>query len=110
MSETDLYNQLIDLNKALFEGGHYEASYHLLCAAKHLADDLGNRDELEALLTLAQQQSDWVSKHAPENALVRQYLLDGTKVNLYKSLFEQLKGRIQIAETSRIIQNLRKES
>lgn len=106
MSDTDLYDQLIACNKALFENGNYEASYHVLCAAKHLASDIDDTLYLHELLELAHKQSDWINDHAPNNILSQQSSSGRNRVNLYTSLFEQLRGNIQIAESNRIMQNI----
>jgi hypothetical protein len=106
MSDTDLYDQLIACNKALFENGNYEAAYHLLCAAKHYASDRDDTRDLYAVLDLAHQQSDWINAHAPNNMLSLQSSSGRNRVNLYASLFEQLRGNIQIAESNRIMHNI----
>ena len=106
MSDINLLEQLLACNKVLFESGHYEASYHLLCAAKHYASDMGDTPSLNALLALAHEQSDWINVHTPDSILAQQSSLARNKVNLYTSLFEQLRGKIQIAEANRIMHNL----
>jgi hypothetical protein len=107
MSDSDLYNQLIACNKALFENGNYEAAYHLLCAAKHYASDRDDTHDLYAILELAHEQSDWINVHAPNNFLSQQSSSGRNRVNLYTSLFDQLRGKIQIAESNRIMQHIR---
>ena len=106
MSDINLYDQLIACNKALFENGNYEASYHLLCAAKHLASDMDDDYDLYKILELARQQSDWINIHAPNNILSQQSSSGRNKVNLYTSLFEQLKGKIQIAESNHLLRTI----
>lgn len=106
MSDIDLYDQLIACNKALFENGNYEASYHLLCAAKHFASDMDDANDLYKILELAHEQSAWINAHAPNNILSEQSSSGRNKVNLYTSLFEQLKGKIQIAESNHLMRNI----
>jgi hypothetical protein len=110
MGNTDLYDQLIASNKALFEDAHYEASYHILCAAKHLAIDMEDKHQLEAILEIAHQQSEWINIHAPNSILSQKSSSDRDRVNLYTSLFQQLRGEIQIVESNHIINKLNQQN
>src|SRR5678815_3767624 len=110
MSNNDLYNQLIACNKALFENGNYEAAYHLLCAAKHYASDIDDSRHLYEILDLAHEQSDWINVHAPNNILSQESSSGRNRVNLYTSLFEQLRGKIQIAESNHLMRDIKQHS
>jgi hypothetical protein len=105
MSEINLYEQQMACNKALFDAGHYEAAYHILCAAKHFARDVNSVAYLREILKVANEQKEWIDVNAPENMLSTAATLARNGVNLLESLYRQIEGEIQIIESNQQILN-----
>jgi hypothetical protein len=94
----DFHHQIMDMNQAAFQNGHYETAYHLLAAAMHYAKDRRDLDGLEALRSRAQEQRDWVNTHAPESLLSSDSVEKRHGVDLFHSLIRQLEGDILIVK------------
>jgi hypothetical protein len=99
----DLYTQLMSMNEAAFQKGHYETAYHLLVAAMHYAKDRRNLEGLKAIQQRAHEQRNWINTHAPENMLSTESVEKRHGIDLFHSLIRQLEGDILIVR-----HNLRK--
>lgn len=44
--QDDLYERLIEISQEALVSGHYETAYHVLTAARHYAQDLGDEQRL----------------------------------------------------------------
>ncbi len=63
------YQHLLDLNAEAFAGEHYEIAYHLLEAALHCADGLGDEVGMARVQQLAEQQGAWLDQNRPDHRM-----------------------------------------
>ncbi len=66
------YQHLLDLNAEAFAGEHYEVAYHLLEAALHCADGVGDEAGVARVQQLAEQQGAWLDAHRPHHRMASQ--------------------------------------
>ena len=64
LSNQEIYDQLMDINKEAFGQGHYEVAYHALAAALHCALLLQGQAVLTTLEQRACEQRDWIDTSA----------------------------------------------
>ncbi len=62
----NLYKRLLTINKAEFEAGFYDAAYHSLMSALHLAEEIESDEPLLAISKIALEQNDWIDRNHPE--------------------------------------------
>jgi hypothetical protein len=60
-----MYEQFIALNRAAFEGRHFDGAYHALDGALVCARDLQDADRLAAVEATATEQLAWIDAHDP---------------------------------------------
>ncbi|MGI4789895.1 MAG: hypothetical protein ACRYFS_13710 [Janthinobacterium lividum] len=59
------YETLLQVCGEAFADGSYDTAYHALAAAMHCAQDLGDRERLEAVEALADEQMERIDLVAP---------------------------------------------
>jgi len=64
-----LYNQLFSASQNALQNAHYEAAYHALAGALHIAQDMKDTRRLEAISQEAKDQLDYINKHAPNSSM-----------------------------------------
>jgi hypothetical protein len=82
----DLYEQLIALSEVAFAGEHYEAAYHALIGAMHMAYDQGNPDGIEAVKRMAQDQLGWLDSYRPHHTTGSTAAMHRGQRSIYESL------------------------
>ena len=68
MKEDDvrtLYALLLELNRQAFAGGEYNTAYHILAAALHCGESVGEPPQFELIERVAQEQLEWIDANAP---------------------------------------------
>jgi hypothetical protein len=65
----DLYVLFLGQNTELFAAGQFEVAYHVLAAAMHCANSLRDGGLLEEVQHRAQEQGEWIDRHAAEHPL-----------------------------------------
>ena len=68
----NLFDQTMAVNGEAFAAGHYEAAYHALMAALHLAQDLGDETRLRNVSQVAGQQRQTIDSLVPAHRLCSQ--------------------------------------
>jgi hypothetical protein len=96
-----LHEQIMVLCRELFEGGHYEAAYHLLSACVHYNKDTANEENLKEILTLAEQQFQWVNERAPENVMSTQSAHKRSGLDFYPMLIRQARASLLMVHENR---------
>lgn len=95
-AQDTLFNDLVRLCKDAFAGGHYEAAYHILTGSVHYAKDIASEQHLRVLEQIAQEQSDWINAHAPDNVMSIHAARRRNGIDLYGMLLRQITASIRI--------------
>ena len=90
---SELYQGILHLNREAFEGGVYDASYHLLMAALHCAQKLSDTQKLNEVGQLAKTQLEWIDAHAPEYEHSTAASSQRGHPNIYQNLISQTRAR-----------------
>ncbi len=69
MNLNETYDRLLSLNGEAFAAAQFEVAYHILEAALHCAEGLGDEKRLSAVQRLAEEQGAWIDAHAPQHRL-----------------------------------------
>ncbi len=64
-----MYDQLLEINRAAFEAGGYEAAFHALSSAIHCARYLSDEQRLATVERIATEQGEWIDAHTPTHAI-----------------------------------------
>lgn len=94
----DIFEQLMAIGEEAQAKAHYEAAYHVLTAASHYANDIGDEQRLERVQQAAKAQRDWVDSHAPEHRMSTQSSSKNHTTNLYDMLIRQASAQILILQ------------
>ena len=91
-----LYEHLMDLNRSSFEDGEYDVAYHILMAALHCGESLGDAQAVERVEQTAIQQLEFIDtnvpgyEHSTESATTRGH------ASIYRMAATQAHGRLLI--------------
>lgn len=80
-----LLDQLLQIHRSARELGSHEASFHVLSAAAHAAQDLGDEEELTRVAQLSRDELGWLRQNDPHHRLAA-----GVATQNHESVFEQL--------------------
>ncbi|HCF26321.1 MAG TPA: hypothetical protein DEV81_03710 [Cyanobacteria bacterium UBA11049] len=94
----DIYEQLMAISQEAQAKAHYEAAYHILTAASHYANDIGDQQRLERVQQAAKAQRDWIDSHAPGHRMSTQSATKNHTTNLYDMLIRQASAQILILQ------------
>ena len=94
----DIFERLMAINEEAQAKAHYEAAYHVLTAASHYANDIGDEQRLERVQQAAKAQRDWVDSHAPGHRMSTQSSSKNHTTNLYDMLIRQASAQILILQ------------
>ena len=94
----DIFEQLMAIGEEAHAKAHYEAAYHVLTAASHYANDIGDEQRLERVQQAAKAQRDWVDSHAPGHRMSTQSSSKNHTTNLYDMLARQVSAQILILQ------------
>jgi hypothetical protein len=64
-SSDDLFRRTMEMHAEGFAAGRFEAAYHLLAAALHLAEDLNSVDQLNAIARLSIDRQAEIDRSHP---------------------------------------------
>jgi hypothetical protein len=65
----ELFNRLMAANREAFDAGHYEAAFHALQAALHLADDAGDEGTIRSAQRAAREPGAGLDARAPDHRM-----------------------------------------
>lgn len=94
----DIFERLMAISEEAQAKAHYEAAYHVLTAASHYANDIGDEQRLERVQQAAKAQRDWVDSHAPGHRMSTQSSSKNHTTNLYDMLARQVSAQILILQ------------
>lgn len=94
----DIYEQLMAISGEAQAKAHYEAAYHVLTAASHYANDIGDQQRLERVQQAAKAQRDWIDSNAPGHRMSTQSATKNHIKNLYDMLVRQASAQILILQ------------
>jgi hypothetical protein len=97
----DLYEQLVMLSQEALAAGHYEAAYHALTAAMHVADDTSDAERLREVARLARVQRDHIDRAAPGHRMASGSAPERHGFNFYDALAQQAAAHATMAEQRR---------
>ncbi|HEU4562894.1 MAG TPA: hypothetical protein VFS20_34000 [Longimicrobium sp.] len=80
-----LLDQLLQIHRSAREMGSHEVSFHVLSAAAHAAQDLGDQEELTHVAELSRDELAWLRRNNPHHRLAA-----GVATQHHDSVFEQL--------------------
>ena len=93
LSNQEMYDQLMEINKEALGQGHYEVAYHALAAALHCALLLQGQAVLTTLEQRASEQRDWIDTAASGHPLSSQSAALHGHVSVYTSLVKHIQTR-----------------
>ncbi len=85
----DLYEQLMAISQEALINQHYETAYHALTAAQHYAQDLRDKQRLQAVVQAAKAQIEWIDASAPTHRMSRQAAIKRNGISMYDMLARQ---------------------
>ena len=94
--QDDLYERLIELSQEALVSGHYETAYHVLTAARHYAQDIGDEQCLRLVEQTANAQQSWIDEHSPEHRMSTQATVERSGVKFYETLARQAAAHVLI--------------
>ena len=104
-SEEETFRQLLTLNAAAFEAGHFDAAYHMLAAALHWARDFSQVEWLSQVEDLANEQLAWIDENDPAYHHSTQSAENGGNPGIFRQLARQCQmGKSIIKFASRVEQ------
>ena len=83
---------ILELGREAAAAGEFEAAYHLLMAAVHLADHRRDTAALERLTRLAREQGALVEAVSPPHRLSRSYAAARGHTALFDTLMTHIKS------------------
>jgi len=93
---TELYEQLMTINRRAFAAGHYDAAYHVLMAALHCAQSLKDVESLGEVQRTAEEELAWIDKHRPEYEHSTRSAHQRGHTSIYLTLAHQAQSRGRI--------------
>ncbi len=94
----DMYERLIEISQEALMSGHYETAYHVLTAARHYAQDLGDEQRLRLVEQTANSQQSWIDQHDPEHRMSTKSTVERTGVKFYETLARQAAAHVIILQ------------
>jgi hypothetical protein len=95
------YGEALAVSKATAAAGHFEAAYHSLMAALHLAEDLADTARLAEVVAVARAHHDVVDAATPPHRLSTQRSHAGRSV--FKRAASEAETHLRGLETKRRI-------
>ena len=99
-----LYGKLMHLNAAAFEGGNYDAAYHILMAALHSTE--GDREALEEVRRLSLKQLATIDADHPEYDHSSASARKRGHMSVYEMLSEQARAMSAIARSAQLVKHV----
>jgi hypothetical protein len=91
------FDRLMALNGEVFAAGHYEAAYHTLMAASHLAESMGDWTRLVEIARVAGQQQEHIDSLNPAHRLSSQMAKSRGHESIFAFAVQQASVRARIA-------------
>jgi hypothetical protein len=95
------FDRLVAVNGETFAAGHYEAAYHALMAALHVAEDAGDEPRLLEVARIAEEQRRHIDSLAPAHPLSSQVAKARGHEGVYALAVRQATVRARIVHHSR---------
>ena len=93
---TELYQQLLEINRQAFAAGHYDVAYHALMAALHCAQPLKDVDGLGEIKRVAEEQLQYIDRNQPQYEHSTRSAHQRGHVSVYALLARQAETRVRI--------------
>lgn len=97
---TAWFARLMAVNREAFASGHFEAAYHALMAALHVAQDVGDRARLEEVAKLAGEEAEGVDAVQPAHRLSSTTSREHGFESVFRLAARQASVRAHIPHTS----------
>ena len=91
-----LYDHLMDLNRSAFDAGEYDVAYHILMAALHCGESLGDASAVERVEQVATGQLESIDASAPEYQHSTVSAAKRGHVSIYRMAATHAHGRLVI--------------
>lgn len=88
--------RLLDISRELHGSREYEAAYHALASALHVAGDRSDVASLEIIAAEAATQLAWIDAHEPTHRLSSSSAARHTHPGVYAMLIQQAGATMQI--------------
>lgn len=95
---TGLYEQLMGVHRAAFDGAYYSAAYHALAGALHCAGDAGDVERVSQVEHLATEQLAWIDANVPAYEHSSQSAETRGHVSIYTMLARQAHAKVLILQ------------
>ena len=101
----DMYARLMAISNEAFAGQHFEVAYHALAAAMHWARDSHAMHQIKEVELVAQQQLDWIDKHAPAHPVSSQSAHMRGNQSIFRLLAHQAATQVHLTQLKRDTQD-----
>lgn len=98
---TGWFDRLMAINAELFADGHFEAAYHALMAALHLAEDAEQEERLLEVSRVAERQRDHIDGLKPPHVLSSESARSRGHDSVYALAVRQATVRARIVDHAR---------
>jgi hypothetical protein len=94
-------DQFTSISEAAFKAGFFEAAYHGLWAALHVAYAIEDLERLHIIERIAKEQYEWINQNAPTNVMSAQAAQKRSGVDMFAILVRDATIHIQMVKTNR---------